>query len=224
MMPRLGVLVTFIFLELSLISSKFQLIKCLIIVAGQSSRSISSSGSGHMFMPSVPEIQLHSGRSVKHSNNPRTFDFILSDADKIHPFPSVMIHGILRMLWFILARRNLVLVFWDRTKRKQNSSSSTNFGNLDPVEEEFALQQDVSDFKIRRVSETDPRPEFGIQFWSYILLIWLRAYVHNFRLQVMCCTCTKFHVELVETGATQTPITPSDTSGDRTTELIRTWV
>ncbi|OAY81881.1 Sister chromatid cohesion 1 protein 1 [Ananas comosus] len=52
-----------------------------------------------------------------------------------------------------------------RSKRRQNSSSNS-LGNLDPVEEEFPLQQNVRNFeirepyfKIRRLSDIGPTPE-----------------------------------------------------------------
>ncbi|KAG6504533.1 hypothetical protein ZIOFF_036867 [Zingiber officinale] len=48
-----------------------------------------------------------------------------------------------------------------RSKRKQNSSSTTNFGNLDPVEEESPLQQDLRSFKLRRISQLSPAPDAG---------------------------------------------------------------
>ncbi|XP_042396775.1 sister chromatid cohesion 1 protein 1-like [Zingiber officinale] len=76
-----------------------------------------------------------------------------------------------------------------RSKRKQNSSSTTNFGNLDPVEEESPLQQDLRSFKLRRISQLSPAPDAEL---------------------------------LEETGPTQTPVPPSSTSIDHTTELIRT--
>ncbi|XP_015692957.1 sister chromatid cohesion 1 protein 1 [Oryza brachyantha] len=45
-----------------------------------------------------------------------------------------------------------------RSKRRQHSSGKS-FGNLDPVEEEFPLEQEVRDFKMRRLSDIGPTPD-----------------------------------------------------------------
>ncbi|XP_062179356.1 sister chromatid cohesion 1 protein 1-like isoform X2 [Phragmites australis] len=45
-----------------------------------------------------------------------------------------------------------------RFKRRQHSSGRS-LGNLDPVEEEFPLQQEVRDFKMRRLSDIGPTPD-----------------------------------------------------------------
>ncbi|KAL5202133.1 hypothetical protein ABZP36_013085 [Zizania latifolia] len=65
----------------------------------------SSGGSGRVFMPLDPEVQLPSGRS-----------------------------------------------------KKRQHSSEKSFGNLDPVEEEFPLEQELRDFKMRRLSEVGQTP------------------------------------------------------------------
>ncbi|XP_062232661.1 sister chromatid cohesion 1 protein 1-like isoform X2 [Phragmites australis] len=45
-----------------------------------------------------------------------------------------------------------------RSKRRQNSSGRS-LGNLDPVEEDFPLEQEVRDFKMRRLSDIGPTPD-----------------------------------------------------------------
>ncbi|KAH7667556.1 Rad21/Rec8-like protein N-terminal [Dioscorea alata] len=61
-----------------------------------------------------------------------------------------------------------------RSKRKQRSSSRTTLGSLDPVEEEFPLQQDSRDFKIRRLSEDGPTPDYGTHALNLVdLLEWM---------------------------------------------------
>nr|CAB3460631.1 unnamed protein product [Digitaria exilis] len=45
-----------------------------------------------------------------------------------------------------------------RSKRKQHSSGRS-LGNLDPVEEDFPLEQEVRDFKMRRLSDFEPTPD-----------------------------------------------------------------
>ncbi|KAF0923567.1 hypothetical protein E2562_006568 [Oryza meyeriana var. granulata] len=45
-----------------------------------------------------------------------------------------------------------------RSKRRQHSSGKS-FGNLDPVEEEFPLEQEVRNFKMRRLSDVGPTPD-----------------------------------------------------------------
>ncbi|KAE8800911.1 Sister chromatid cohesion 1 protein 1 [Hordeum vulgare] len=45
-----------------------------------------------------------------------------------------------------------------RAKRKQ-LSSGRSLGNLDPIEEEFPMEQEGRDFKLRRVSEFGPTPD-----------------------------------------------------------------
>ncbi|XP_010921544.2 LOW QUALITY PROTEIN: sister chromatid cohesion 1 protein 1 [Elaeis guineensis] len=49
-----------------------------------------------------------------------------------------------------------------RSKRRQHSSSRTTLGSLDPVEEEFPLQQEVRDSKKRRLSGNGPTPDFEL--------------------------------------------------------------
>ncbi|XP_072961048.1 sister chromatid cohesion 1 protein 1 [Typha angustifolia] len=49
-----------------------------------------------------------------------------------------------------------------RSKRRQHSSSRTALGSLDPVDEDFPLQQNVRDFKMRRLSEVGPTPELEL--------------------------------------------------------------
>ncbi|GJN15325.1 hypothetical protein PR202_gb02226 [Eleusine coracana subsp. coracana] len=46
-----------------------------------------------------------------------------------------------------------------RSKRRQHSSGRS-LGNLDPVEEDFPLEQEVRDFKMRRLSDIGPTPDF----------------------------------------------------------------
>uniref|UniRef100_A0A0E0DUV9 Rad21/Rec8-like protein N-terminal domain-containing protein n=1 Tax=Oryza meridionalis TaxID=40149 RepID=A0A0E0DUV9_9ORYZ len=46
----------------------------------------------------------------------------------------------------------------NRSKRRQHSSGKS-FGNLDPVEEEFPFEQELRDFKIRRLSDVGPTPD-----------------------------------------------------------------
>ncbi|XP_072983230.1 sister chromatid cohesion 1 protein 1 isoform X3 [Typha latifolia] len=49
-----------------------------------------------------------------------------------------------------------------RSKRRQHSSSRTALGSLDPVDEDFPLQQNVRDFKMRRLSEVGATPELEL--------------------------------------------------------------
>ncbi|WOL09190.1 sister chromatid cohesion 1 protein 1 [Canna indica] len=49
-----------------------------------------------------------------------------------------------------------------RPKRKQNSSSKANLGNLDPVEEEFSLRLDARGSKIGRLSDELPTPDLEL--------------------------------------------------------------
>ncbi|GJM89856.1 hypothetical protein PR202_ga06079 [Eleusine coracana subsp. coracana] len=46
-----------------------------------------------------------------------------------------------------------------RSKRRQHSSGRS-LGSLDPVEEDFPLEQEVRDFKMRRLSDIGPTPDF----------------------------------------------------------------
>uniref|UniRef100_A0A0A9D3K8 Rad21/Rec8-like protein C-terminal eukaryotic domain-containing protein n=1 Tax=Arundo donax TaxID=35708 RepID=A0A0A9D3K8_ARUDO len=45
-----------------------------------------------------------------------------------------------------------------RSKRRQHSSGRS-LGNLDPVEEDFPLEQEVRDFKMKRLSDIGPTPD-----------------------------------------------------------------
>jgi hypothetical protein len=45
----------------------------------------------------------------------------------------------------------------NRSKRRQ-LSSGRSLGNLDPVEEEFPLEEELRDFKLRRLSNIGPTP------------------------------------------------------------------
>ncbi|TVU20149.1 hypothetical protein EJB05_36345, partial [Eragrostis curvula] len=107
---------------------------------GLSHRSASSSGgTGRGFIPLDPEVQLPSGRS--NSN---------------------MLISVLNNVYAIFYRKECpfddFIVMSKRSKRRQHSSGRS-FGNLDPVEEDFPLEQDVRDFKMRRISDIGPTPD-----------------------------------------------------------------
>uniref|UniRef100_A0A0E0A392 Rad21/Rec8-like protein N-terminal domain-containing protein n=1 Tax=Oryza glumipatula TaxID=40148 RepID=A0A0E0A392_9ORYZ len=44
-------------------------------------------------------------------------------------------------------------------RSKRQHSSGKSFGNLDPVEEEFPFEQELRDFKMRRLSDVGPTPD-----------------------------------------------------------------
>jgi cohesin complex subunit SCC1 len=51
-----------------------------------------------------------------------------------------------------------VTVPWLLSRSKRQHSSGRSLGNLDPVDEDFPLEQEVRDFKMRRLSDFGPTP------------------------------------------------------------------
>nr|CCI55300.1 PH01B001G05.23 [Phyllostachys edulis] len=90
-----------------------------------------------------------------------------------------------------------------RSKRRQHSSGRS-LGNLDPVEEDFPLEQEVRDFKMRRLSDIGPTPG---QFQTVI-------YKHS-----------NFVSDLLEeTEPTQTPYEKQSNPIDMVTESIHSYL
>jgi cohesin complex subunit SCC1 len=59
------------------------------------------------------------------------------------------------------------MVIEHRSKRGQHSSARS-LGNLDTVEEDFPLEQEVRDFKMRRLSDYVPTPGWLHSVLCYI--------------------------------------------------------
>jgi len=61
------------------------------------------------------------------------------------------------------------MVIEHRSKRGRHSSARS-LGNLDTVEEDFPLEQEVMDFKMRRLSDYTPTPGW-LHFWPLLCYI-----------------------------------------------------
>jgi cohesin complex subunit SCC1 len=64
-----------------------------------------------------------------------------------------------------------LLWFLSRSKRRQHSSGRS-LGNLDPVHEDFPMEQEVRDFKMRRLSDFEPTPGW-LHFFPLFALLYI---------------------------------------------------